>query len=524
MTVDAVIIGGGHNGLVCASYLAKAGLKVKVLEKNSQVGGPASTEEFYPGFRNSVGAYTVSLLNPKVIEDLELHKHGMKIVERKVNNVFPQPDGNFIAFENDRDKLRKEIAQYSEHDANQLDRYFDDIALVSELIQKVLLQTPPNAGGGIKDAFKTLLLGNRLRKLGVEAGRVVLDIFSKSVSDFLDYYFEDERVKAAFAFDGLVGTYSDTKQLGTAYILLHHAFGEVNGKKGLWGHCIGGMGGITQAMASFAKSVGVDIQTEQGIRRVIVEKGEAIGVELDSGEVVLASSVVSNLNPVLLYQQLIESKDVPVDFQRRIANYKNGSGTLRMNVALSGLPQFSCLQNQSRASKDHLTSGIVIGPDMSYLDKAYRDAQDRGWSKEPIIEMLIPSTLDETLAPSGQHVASLFCHQFAPQFDWDKYRDEAADTVLNQLENYAPGFKNLILAKQVLTPLDLERKFGLINGDIFHGKLSVDQMYSARPVLGYGNYRSPINNLYMCGSGTHPGGGVTGVPGHNAAREIIKDL
>ncbi|MDD9959103.1 MAG: NAD(P)/FAD-dependent oxidoreductase [Gammaproteobacteria bacterium] len=524
MTTDAIIVGGGHNGLVCAGYLAKNGIKVKVIEKNHQVGGPASTEEFHPGFRNSVGAYTVSLLNPKVIKDLDLHQHGLTIVERKVNNLFPQPDGNFLAFVKDRAGLKREIAQFSQHDAEQLDRYFDDISMVSDQVRAVLLETPPNAGGGIKDLLKTALLGNRLRRLSVSDGRILLDIFTKSVAEFLDYYFDDERVKAAFAFDGLVGTYGDTNQVGTAYVLIHHAFGEVNGKQGVWGHALGGMGAISQAMASYAQSQGVEIEVNCGVRRVVVENGIAKGVELDNGEILQSTIVVSNLNPSLLFNEMLAQEHLPRDFALRMKNYKNGSGTLRMNVALRGLPEFTCLKNQTRATSEHLTSGIVLGPTMTYLNKAYHDAQRSGWSQEPIIEMLIPSTLDDSLAPPDQHVASLFCHQFNPATDWDTHRDQAVETVLNQVEKFAPGFRKLILGQQVLTPLDLERKFGLIGGDIFHGKLSLDQMFSARPILGHGDYSSPIQNLYMCGSGTHPGGGVTGVPGHNAAREILKDL
>ena len=303
--------------------------------------------------------------------------------------------------------------------------------------------------------------------------------------------------------------------------MAHHAFGEVNGKKGIWGHAIGGMGAITQSMAAYAQTKGVDIEVNRTVHRVVVKNNEAVGVELDDGEIIESSRVVSNLNPTLLFKRMINARNLPEEFNRRMANYKNGSGTLRMNVALRDLPDFTCLKNHKRATEDHLTSGIIIGPTVDYLDQAYKDAEELGWSREPIIEMLIPSTLDDSLAPPGKHVASLFCHQFNPGLNWDVHRDKAARTVINQVEKYAPGFRELILGQQVLTPIDLERKFGLINGDIFHGKLNLDQMFSARPILGYGNYRTPINKLYMCGSGTHPGGGVTGIPGHNAALSLI---
>jgi phytoene dehydrogenase-like protein len=520
---DAIIVGGGHNGLVCANYLAMEGLKVCVLERRDVVGGAAVTEEFHPGFRNSVASYTVSLLNPKVIKDLRLHDHGLKIVERKVNNFWPHDDGNFLAFPVGADNLKKEIARFSEKDSQALDRYMRDIGMVADIIRESVLETPPNAGGGLTSLFEAAKLGNRFRKLSIEDQRIVLDIFTKSVEDFLSQYFENEYVKGAFAWDGVVGNYASPHDSGSAYVLMHHAFGEVNGKKGVWGHAIGGMGAITQAMAASARDKGVEIKTGVPVKEILVENGCAAGVMLEDGSVMRAGIVASNVNPSLLFNKLIDKKHLPEDFKQRMQGYKNASGTFRMNVALNKLPEFTCLKSQPRGTADHLTGGIIIGATPAHLEKAYRDAREHGWSRQPVVEMLIPSTLDETLAPKGQHVASLFCQHFDPKIDWDKHRDAAADTIIDAVEKHAPGFKESIIGRQVLSPLDLERKLALTGGDIMHGVLSLNQMFSARPVLGHGNYRAPIKGLYMCGAGTHPGGGVTGAPGHNAAREIIKD-
>lgn len=521
--LDVIIIGAGHNGLVCANYLAMAGKKVRVVEKRNIVGGAAVTEEFYPGFRNSVASYTVSLLNPKVINDLELYKYGLRVVHRKVNNFWPHKNGNFLAFLLDDSALKNEISKFSLPDAKALDRYFRDTSMVADLIREFLLETPPNVGSGIKEIFKTIKFGNRMRKLSIEDQRIVMDIFTKSVSDFLNNYFENDYVKGAFAFDGIVGNYASTETPGSAYVLMHHAFGEVNGIKGVWGHAIGGMGAITNAMSKSACEKGVEIQLGRSVERVLIKNNKAYGILLDTGETLEADIIVSNLNPSLLYNQLIREGELPSDFSRRMKNYKNGSGTFRMNVALDRLPEFTCLNNKIPSNIDYLTGGIVIASTCEYIDKAYLDSKMNGWSKEPIIEMLIPSTLDKTLAPEGKHVASLFCQQFDPDVDWDSKREEVADLIINTVDNYAPGFKKSILGRQILSPLDLERVFGLIKGDIMHGNMSLDQMFSARPMIGFGNYRAPIKNLYLCGAGTHPGGGVTGAPGHNAANEILKD-
>jgi phytoene dehydrogenase-like protein len=522
--IDAIIIGGGHNGLVCANYLAMAGKKVKIFESRGIIGGAAVTEEFHPGFRNSVASYTVSLLNPKVISDLELNKYGLQIVHRKVNNFWPHKNGNCLAFLLDDNELRKEISQFSIEDSKALDRYFRDINMVADLIREFLLETPPNVGSGIKEIFKTIKFGNRLRKLSIEDQRIVMDIFTKSVSDFLNNYFENHYVKGAFAFDGIVGNYASSETPGSAYVLMHHAFGEVNGVRGVWGHAIGGMGSITDAMSKSAAAKDVEIVLGTSVKRVIIKNNKACGVLLDNGDMEEAKIIVSNLNPSLLYNQLIGEGEVPLDFSRRMKNYKNGSGTFRMNVALDKLPEFTCLNNQLRTNLDYLTGGIIIAPTCEYIDKAYLDSKLNGWSKEPIVEMLIPTTLDKTLAPEGKHVASLFCQQFDPDVDWDSNREEVADLIIDTVEIYAPGFKDSILGVQIFSPLDLERVFGLVKGDIMHGNMSLDQIFSARPMIGYGNYRSPIKNLYLCGAGTHPGGGVTGAPGHNAAYEILKDF
>jgi phytoene dehydrogenase-like protein len=396
--------------------------------------------------------------------------------------------------------------------------------MVADLIREFLLETPPNVGSGIKEIFKTIKFGNRLRKLSIEDQRIVMDIFTKSVSDFLNNYFENQYVKGAFAFDGIVGNYASSETPGSAYVLMHHAFGEVNGVRGVWGHAIGGMGSITDAMSKSAAAKDVEIVLGTSVKRVIIKNNKACGVLLDNGDMEEAKIIVSNLNPSLLYNQLIGEGELPLDFSRRMKNYKNGSGTFRMNVALDKLPEFTCLNNQLRTNLDYLTGGIIIAPTCEYIDKAYLDSKLNGWSKEPIVEMLIPTTLDKTLAPEGKHVASLFCQQFDPDVDWDSNREEVADLIIDTVEIYAPGFKNSILGKQIFSPLDLERVFGLVKGDIMHGNMSLDQIFSARPMIGYGNYRSPIKNLYLCGAGTHPGGGVTGAPGHNAAYEILKDF
>jgi phytoene dehydrogenase-like protein len=526
---DVLLVGGGHNGLVCAFYLAKAGLKVTVLERRGVVGGAAVTEEFHPGFRNSVASYTVSLLNPQVIRDLDLHRHGLKIVERKVANFLPIDEARYLIVGEGRTKAA--VARFSTRDAERLDAYNARLEAIADVIRALVLESPPNMptgeGGFVetaKELLKSMALGRRLSRLDLTARRDLLALFSQSAGDWLDGWFESDPIKAAFGFDGIVGNYASPYTPGSAYVLLHHVFGEVNGKKGAWGHAVGGMGAITQAMAAACRDAGVDIRTDSPVREVAVKEGRVIGALTDAGDVFAARTVVSNLNPKLLFGSLVDPSVLPEDFRERITRYRTGSGTFRMNVALSALPRFTCLPEPG----DHLTGGIIIAPSLAYMDRAYTDARAYGWSKEPIVEMLIPSTLDDSLAPEGKHVASLFCQQVAPKLpdgrSWDACRDEVADLMIDTVDRWAPGFKASVIARQVLSPLDLERTFGLVDGDIMHGALSLDQMFSARPVLGHGDYRTPVKGLYQCGAGTHPGGGVTGAPGHNAAREILNDF
>jgi phytoene dehydrogenase-like protein len=524
---DALIIGGGHNGLVCAAYLAAGGLKVTVLERRGVVGGAAVTEEFHPGFRNSVAAYTVSLLNPKVIRDLELPKHGLRVVERLVSNFLPTDDGRYI--KTGGGQTHAEVAKFSKKDAERLDAYGERLDLIADLLRDLVLETPPNVVQGdwrsaVPELIRAARLGGRLRKLDMKMRRELLTLFANSAGDYLNGWFESDPIKAVYGFDGIVGNYASPYTPGSAYVLLHHVFGEVNGKKGAWGHAIGGMGAITQAMARSAASRGVDIRVSSPVREVIVEGGRAVGAITESGETVRATAVISNLNPRLLYLNLIDQAALPTEFRERISNFRCGSGTFRMNVALSELPNFTCLPGKA----DHHTAGIILAPTLRYMEQAYFDARSFGWSKKPIVELLIPSTVDDSLAPPGQHVASLFCQHVAPQLpngeSWDTHRQTVADLMIDTVNEYAPNFKASVLGRQIMSPLDLERTFGLIGGDIMHGTLQLDQMFSARPMLGYGNYRGPLPGLYMCGAGTHPGGGVTGAPGHNAAREILADF
>ncbi len=529
LVYDVAIIGGGHNGLVAAGYLARAGLCVVVLEKNDVIGGAAITEEFHPGFRNSVASYTVSLLNPRVIEDLELTScHGLQIIERPVANFWPVDAERGLVMPYGLTARQAAIAQFSRRDAARLADYDAALERAASVLRGLVLEAPPNAGGGIVEMLKGGRVGRAIMRLSRADQRLLLDLFTKSASDFLSDWFESEIVKAAFAFDGIVGAYAAPSTPGTAYVLLHHCFGEVNGKPGVWGHAVGGMGAITQAMGQAVRAAGGVIRTQAAVREVLVERERAAGVVLETGEVVRARAVAANVGPRLLFGHMVPQGAIDRETHRRLSAFKTGSGTFRMNVALSELPDFTCLPGNVAAP--HHGAGIIIGPTLTYLEEAYLDARRDGWSRRPVVEMLIPSTLDASLAPAGRHVASLFVQHVAPELprgrSWaEPYEREAfADVVIDTVSAHAPNFRDSVIARQVLSPLDLERRFGLVGGDIFHGQLTLDQLYSARPLLGHADYRMPLAGLYLCGAGAHPGGGVTGLPGRNAAREILKDL
>lgn len=542
---DAVIIGGGHNGLVCACDLAARGLKVRIVERRPVVGGAAVTEEFHPGFRNSTASYTVGLLHPDIVRDLHLFEHGLRIVQRPFSNFLPLASGagplGYLKVGGGLDATQREVAKFSSRDAQRLPGYYAMLERVVALVRTMLTKTPPDLGSrdaSIGDWWSAWDLGRRLRRLDLPTKRDLMDLFTKSAGDVLDAWFESAPIKAAFGFDSMVGHYASPYAAGSAYVLLHHVFGEVDGQAGVWGHALGGMGAITQAMAKEANARGVEITVDAPVTKVVVDgvagKRRASGVVLGDGTRIDARRVVSNVHPQLLFLSMVDEAELPEDFVTRLRNYRSGSGTLRMNVALSHLPDFTALPGSNR--QPHHESGIVMAPSLGYMEDAWIDARRDGWSEHPIVEMLIPSTVDPTLAPAGSHVASLFCQHFAPKLDttsaseryvdgWvdDRARDDAADRVIETVTRFAPGFSDSVIARQVHTPLDLERKFGLVGGDIFHGALSLDQLFSARPVLGHADYRSPIDGLYLCGSGNHPGGGVTGLPGRNAAREILRD-
>ena len=529
---DAIVVGAGHNGLTCAAYLAAAGLSVCIVERRDVVGGAAVTEAFHPGFRNSTASYTVSLLAPEVIAELNLAAHGLTIVKRTLANFLPLPDGRSLKVGGGLAATQAEIGKFSARDAQQLPGYYAMLSRVADVLRALLHVTPPNVGarrGGriavALDAWKT---SKPFRALDRAGQRDVLDLFTKSAGEILDRWFECEPIKAAFGFDAVVGNFQSPYAPGSAYVLLHHVFGEVNGERGQWGHAIGGMGAITQAMARECLARGVIIRTACAVRRIDVEQGRATGVTLDSGEKMGAARVVANVNPKLLFERLVATEHVDADFRSRIDGYRCGSGTFRMNVALSQLPDFTCRPGTN--AQPHHGSGIIIAPSLAYMERAYFDAKLSGWSRAPIVEMLIPSIVDDSLAPPGMHVASLFCQHAHPRIGdvlpgqtWDDHRDEVADLMIATVNDVAPNFAQSVLGRRVLSPLDLEREFGLIGGDIFHGALALDQLFSTRPVLGNADYRMPIANLYLCGAGAHPGGGVTGIPGRNAAREILKD-
>ena len=531
---DVLILGGGHNGLVCAAYLAAAGLDVTILERRDVVGGAAVTEEFHPGFRNSVASYTVSLLNPKVIADLRLREHGLRVVERPYSNFLPLPDGR--AFRLGGGLTEGELAKLAPRDVPRWADYNAMLDRVVAVLKELIHLTPPNVGDRIAfaDWLQSYAVAKRLKHLDLRGRRDLLDLFTKSAGELLDAYFTCEPLKAVLGWDSIVGNFASPYTPGSAYVLLHHLFGEVNGKPGTWGHAIGGMGAITQAMRMECEARGVSIHTAAPVAAVRVENGRAVGAVTDDGREFRARVVASNLNPKLLYQQVMPQAALDDDTRERMDRYRCGSGTFRMNVALSELPDFTAAPGTKL--QPHHQSGILVGHSLQYFEQAYFDAKSKahnpGWARQPVVEIVISSTLDDTLAPPGQHVASLFCQHVNPVLadsgdvggGWDAHRDTVARLMIDTVDAHAPNFARSVLGYEALSPLDLERRFGLVGGDIFHGALGLDQMFSARPLLGQGNYRGAVPGLYLCGSGTHPGGGVTGLPGRNAAREILRDL
>lgn len=523
---DVVVIGAGHNGLTCAAYLARGGLKVKVLERRGVVGGAAITEEFHPGFRNSVFSYLVSLLDPQVIRDLDLEEHGLRIVDRP-GGSFGVLDGDHLSLARDGAKAKAEIARFSARDAERFAAFEDRLGTVAGALRETMREAPPNIGGGWGDALRLLKAGARLRRLDARAQADLAELMTMSVGHYLERWFESDPIKGLLGFEGVIGNFASPYHPGSAYVLLHHAFGQVNGRTGAWGHAIGGMGAITQALARSCEAAGVSIELEAPVERVVTERGRVAGVALEDGRVVRARAVASNLNPSLLFGRMVEPDLAPEDFRRRMAGWRSESATFRMNVALSELPRFSSLPGDD-SDAWYLTGTIDICPSLDYIRQAYDDACAFGWARRPVISMCMPSTLDDTLAPPGCHVMSLFCQHFRRHLpdgrSWDEVREEVADLIVETVTQYAPNFRQAVVGRQINSPLDIERTLNMPGGDIFHGALHLDQIFSLRPAPGHADYRMPVDGLYLCGSGAHPGGGVTGLPGWNAARNMLRDL
>lgn len=520
---DVVIIGAGHNGLTCAGYLAAAGLKVKVLERRPVVGGAAVTEEFHPGFRNSVYSYSVSLLNPKVIRDLDLIRHGLTILERPAGTL-SLLENDHLLLSHDHEQARREIARFSRRDAAVIDEFEAKITRVAIAMRDIAMASPPEIGGNWRDLLSLASAGNTFRKLNATDQSVLLELMTKSLGDYLDGWFEGEALKGIFGLEGVIGNFADPYQPGTAYVLLHHALGEVNGKTGAWGIAKGGMGAITQAMCASATERGVDIETEVGVKEIVISAKRAAGVITEDGREIGARAVAANVHPQTLLLKMLDPALLDPATHRRITHYRSHSATFRMNVALSELPRFSSIKGNDEF---HFKGAIELSPSLRYLSDAYADAKANGWSTKPVISMQVPSTQDDTLSPGGSHVASLFCQHFQRHLpdgrSWDDVKDEVAAMIVDTIDQYAPNFKRSVLGLQIKTPLDIERDLGMVGGDIFHGNLHLDQLYSMRPVPGYAGYKMPVNNLYLCGAGAHPGGGVSGLPGHHAARKMLLD-
>jgi phytoene dehydrogenase-like protein len=523
VSYDAIIIGGGHNGLVTACYLAKAKWKVLVLERRYIVGGACVTEEMFGGFKVSTAAYVNSLFRPEIINDLHLKDYGFEVVERDPSSFSPFSDGRYLLLGPDRAMNQREISKFSTRDAENYPGYEAMLERVASVVEPTLVETPPNVGKpGPSDLLKMAKLGRAMQKLGPGMGEAV-EVLTGAARPILDRWFESEQLKATLATDAIIGAFAAPSMPGTAYVLFHHVMGETNGKRGVWSYVRGGMGGLTQALAKAAKDLGVEIRTEAEVARIATKNGAAVGVVLANGDEIAAKTVASNVDCRLTFTKLMDPATLPADFRAAIDRIDYSSASMKINVALERLPDFTACPGSEPGPQHRGT--VHLCPDQDYIERGYDDAKYGRPSADPIVECTMPTSVDPTVAPPGKHLMSMFV-QYAPyalaEGTWDERKDAFADRCFDVVEQYAPGFKSSVIDRQVLSPVDLERTFSLTGGNIFQGAMPLHQLFMFRPVAGYANYRTPVKGLFICGAAAHPGGGVMGAAGWNAAREMLK--
>ncbi len=523
-TWDAIIVGGGHNGLVTAAYLARAGRRVLVLERRHVLGGASVTEEVFPGFKVSTASYLCSLMQERIIRELDLPRFGYKVFPKDPAFFTPFPDGRHFTMWQDQRRTCEEIAKFSKKDAAAYPIYEAYIERLAQFAERMLLETPPNlARIGAGDLLGLARLGLDTLRMDEQERLGHIKIFTQSVADFLEPWFESEELKVTLATDGVIGTNGGPRTPGTAYVLLHHVMGKVDGHRGLWGFVRGGMGGVSEAIAGAARAAGATIRIEAEVSKILVRDGRAEGVVLAGGEEIRARAVISNADPKRTFLGLVGGKELEPEFARAVKAIRMEGCSMKINLALSALPNFRALPGATLMP--HHKSTIHICPDIDYVERAWDDAKYGRASARPLLELTIPTTYDDSIAPPGKHIMGIFL-QYTPyrlrEGNWKTEKEKYADHVMDLIEEYAPGFKSSVLHRQVLSPHDLEETYGLTGGNIFHGEMSVDQLFFLRPVPGWARYRTPIDGLYLCGAGTHPGGGVMGAPGYNAAREFLK--
>jgi phytoene dehydrogenase-like protein len=520
---DAIIIGGGHNGLIAAAYLARAGKKVVVLEKRHLVGGASVTEELYPGFKFSVFSYVVSLLRPEIVRDLNLAAHGLTVLPLE-STLTPLPNGDYLYRDGDHHRTLRDIARHSPRDAEAYEEYGRAMYFMAKATKYMLGVIPGDATSyNPRELQKLGGLANHFLNLPEDQLYLMAKLMTMSSADFLEQWFETDCLKATLSASGIIGTFLGPRSPGTAYVLLHHYMGEIDGAFRAWGFAKGGTGGIANAIASAAASLGVEIRCNAGVKEVMVKRGRAVGVALDNGDELYADSVASSLDPKQTFLNLVSPNDLPTDLVDDIRRFNSVGSSGKVNIALDGLPELACKPGVGR----HLAGAVSISPSVDYIERAYDDAKHGEFSRKPYVDIIFPSMIDPSMAPPGKHVMSCFV-QYAPynlNGGWtDEKREAFGDAVVDVLAEYFPNIKNLILHRQVLTPVDIERMIGISEGNIFHGELSLSQLYFLRPAAGWAKYRTPIKGYWQCGSGTHPGGGIMGAPGRLAALEMLKEM